>query len=389
MNDWTVRFVPSITAIGRQTWNAITGIEHPFTRYEFLGALELSGATTARTGWQVSHAVVARSGVPVAVMPLYIKSHSYGEYVFDFAWANAWESHGLDYYPKLVAAIPFTPVTGPRLCVAPGEDRGAVIKALLPAIDARMVELAASSCHFLFVQPKLADKFQESGVLTRRGVQFHWFNQDYSCFDDFLQRFNSRKRKAVRKERSGIAAQGITLQTYIGTDLSETLWDQFFTFYQMTYAKRSGHGGYLNREFFRQLGTSMSEHLVLVMASRGGRIVAGALSLRDADTLYGRYWGCVEDCANLHFEACYYQGIEFCIEHGLSRFDSGAQGEHKIQRGFEPVYTYSNHLIVDVRFKAAVSDFLTQEAAHTEGYRNSAAALLPYRQPDLVPDCSE
>lgn len=380
MENWVVRFLSSIAEIDRTTWNVISGTAHPFTRYEFLAALEYSGATTAGTGWQVSHAVISHGAVPVAVLPLYLKSHSYGEYVFDFAWADAWSRYGLSYYPKLVASIPFTPVTGPRLCIAANVDRAAVLSALLPALDARVAAMGASGWHVLFPRASLAERLAEHGTMTRRAVQFHWFNRDYACFDDFLARFTSRKRKNLRKERSKIAAQGITLRTCCGEAITEDLWDQFFTFYQLTYARRSGHGGYLNREFFRQIAATMGEHLVLVLASRAGRIIAGALSFRDSDTLYGRYWGCIEDCDFLHFEACYHQGIEYCIEQGLQHFDSGAQGEHKIQRGFEPVYTYSTHVIAEPSFRPAIAEFLREEGAHVDGHKTRASELLPYRE---------
>ena len=377
---WNLRFIASIDAVPAAQWNRIAATDYPFVRHEFLQALEHSGATTAATGWQVAHAVVYRHGVPVAFMPLYRKGHSYGEYVFDHAWAGAYHRHGMEYYPKLVAAIPFTPVTGARLCVADGVNEATVLRHLVDGIGTLLDEGGGSSWHVLFPQEALAESLVDSGLLLRRGVQFHWHNRGYRDFDDFLERFSSRKRKAVRRERARVAEQGLTLTTYSGAEITSEHWDHFFTFYQLTYAKRSGHGGYLNRSFFERIGTVMADQLVLVMARHDGREVGGALSLRDQHNLYGRYWGCTREFDNLHFEACYYRGIEYCIEHGLSRFDSGAQGEHKIQRGFEPCDTWSCHWIAHPGFRQAIERFLVEDGAEVERYRQAARELLPFKR---------
>ena len=377
---WNLRFIASIDAVPAAQWNRIAATDYPFVRHEFLQALEHSGATSAATGWQVAHAVVYRHGVPVAFMPLYRKGHSYGEYVFDHAWAGAYHRHGMEYYPKLVAAIPFTPVTGPRLCVADGVNEATVLRHLVDGIGTLLDEGGGSSWHVLFPQEALTRSLMDSGLLLRRGVQFHWHNRGYRDFDDFLERFSSRKRKAVRRERARVAEQGLTLTTYSGAEITSEHWDHFFTFYQLTYAKRSGHGGYLNRSFFERLGTVMADQLVLVMARHDGREVGGALSLRDQHNLYGRYWGCTREFDNLHFEACYYRGIEYCIEHGLSRFDSGAQGEHKIQRGFEPCDTWSCHWIAHPGFRQAIERFLVEDGAEVERYRQAARELLPFKR---------
>ncbi len=377
---WKLRFIASIDAVPAAQWNRIAATDYPFVRHEFLQALEHSGATTAATGWQVAHAVVYRHGVPVAFMPMYRKGHSYGEYVFDHAWAGAYHRHGMEYYPKLVAAIPFTPVTGPRLCVADGVNEATVLRHLVDGIGTLLDEGGGSSWHVLFPRQALAESLVDSGLLLRRGVQFHWHNRGYRDFDDFLERFSSRKRKAVRRERARVAEQGLTLTTYSGAEITTEHWDHFFTFYQLTYAKRSGHGGYLNRSFFERLGTVMADQLVLVMARHDGREVGGALSLRDQHNLYGRYWGCTREFDNLHFEACYYRGIEYCIEHGLSRFDSGAQGEHKIQRGFEPCDTWSCHWIAHPGFRQAIERFLVEDGAEVERYRQAARELLPFKR---------
>lgn len=377
---WKLRFLASIDELPAVQWNSLAGVDYPFLRHEFLQALEHTGATSAASGWQVSHAVLYRHGVPVALMPLYRKAHSYGEYVFDHAWASAYGRHGLSYYPKLVAAVPFTPVSGPRLCVRAGVSESEVLPRILEGIGEQLEAMEGSSWHVLFPRPELARSLSAHGLLLRRGVQFHWHNRGYRDFDDFLDQFNARKRKAVKRERARMGQQGLVLATFSGLDIKPEHWDHFFTFYQLTYARRSGHGGYLTRAFFERLGAVMPEQLVLVLARHGSRYVGGALSLRDSDTLYGRYWGCTQEFDSLHFEACYYRGIDYCIEHGLGRFDSGAQGEHKIQRGFEPCDTWSGHWIAHPGFRRAIERFLIEEEAAIADYREAASDLLPFRR---------
>jgi len=315
-------------------------------------------------------------------MPLYLKSHSYGEYVFDWSWADAWQRNGLDYYPKLVTAIPFTPATGPRLCLAGGYNNKDVIPVLVAAIRKMADERHISSWHFLFPEPEMAGMLEKEGLHQRTAAQFHWFNDGFGSFDDFLSTFSSRKRKNLRRERSRVREQGFELQTLCGAEIGERQWDQFYRFYQLTYAKRSGHGGYLSKTFFTHTAASMGDQAIMVLAHLAGEAVAGALFFRSNDTLYGRYWGCLQEYDCLHFEACYYQGIEYCIANGLKRFDPGAQGEHKIQRGFRPVKTFSNHWIADARFSAAIADFTKQERAHIEDYLEQTSTLLPFRAVD-------
>jgi hypothetical protein len=341
--------------------------------------MEHSGATTARSGWQPRHLLVHQHNVLIAVMPLYLKSHSYGEFVFDWSWADAYRQHGLAYYPKLLAAIPYTPATGPRLCVKEGEDFGVIAEHVVKALYQQAGDSGASSIHILFPPPASKDVFQQQGLQPRLGVQFHWFNQGYNSFDDFLATFSSRKRKNLRKERQRVCAQGLELEILEGSQISSELWRVFYNFYQMTYAKRSGHGGYLELPFFQQVAASMPENLVLVMAKYQQRYIAGALNFRDSKTLYGRYWGCIQEFDHLHFEACYYQGIEYCIANKLERFDPGAQGEHKIQRGFRPVRTWSNHWLADPQFQRAVSDFIQRETPAMERYLDDASELLPFK----------
>jgi len=377
--EFTAEFLSSLEQIPAAQWNAITGEDYPFLRHEFLYGLEQTGCTTAETGWQPCHAVLRQDKEVMAVMPLYLKSHSYGEYVFDWAWADAWQRSGLHYYPKLVSAIPFTPATGPRLCTVPGLDLTEGYRAMLQAIRQLAERRDISSWHLLFPEQAVAGQLLQEGLHRRTATQFHWFNQGYGCFEDFLATFNSRKRKSLRKERNRVKEQGLQLRTLGGGDIGERQWQQFYRFYQLTYAKRSGHGGYLSREFFMETAAGMGDQAVMVLAYLENEAVAGALYFRSSDTLYGRYWGCEQEFDCLHFEACYYQGIEYCIAHKLARFDPGAQGEHKIQRGFQPIPTWSNHWIADPRLSAAVGDFTRQEERHTEEYRKEAAKLLPFK----------
>ena len=376
-----VKFLKSINEVTAEDWNAITGSDYPFMRYEFLHALEISGATCEKTGWVVHHAMVYQNQQWVAVMPLYLKYHSYGEYVFDFQWAEAYQRNGTDYYPKLISAIPFTPATGPRLCIKPGLKKEVVWEYLVEAIKKYSYAEKISSWHCLFPNEIESGELEPFGVPQRTGVQFHWFNNNYQTFDDFLLDFNSRKRKNLKKERKKVIDQNLKIERLEGCQITDEIWQRFYHFYQLTYAKRSGHGGYLGIEFFIELGRRMPEQLMMVLAKKNDRIIAAALSLKDSTTLYGRYWGCYEEYDFLHFEACYYQGIEYCIEQGLERFDPGAQGEHKIQRGFRPVYTYSNHFIRDERFRSAINRFLKEEKPYINGYYQDAESYLPFKKP--------
>ena len=379
------RLLHSLRSIGRDAWNAVAGTHYPFLRHEFLLALEESGCTDAESGWQPCHVTLYRAGKLIALMPLYLKSHSYGEYVFDWSWAEAWHRNGRSYYPKLLTAIPFTPATGPRLCIADGENIQTTTAALLAAVQKLAEDQDLSSWHVLFPTPAEADQLEALGASTRTGSQFHWFNDDYATFDDFLGAFNSRKRKALKRERRRVAEQSIHLETREGRDIREADWDRFYHFYQMTYAKRSGHGGYLNRDFFLQVGSELPEHCVMVLAHLDGSPVAGSLCFRSDDTLFGRYWGCARELDCLHFEACYYQGIEYCIREGLRRFDPGAQGEHKIQRGFTPIQTLSSHWIADPAFARAIEDFTRRESRHTDAYIEQASDYLPFRREESAP----
>ena len=378
--DITAQFLTSLAQIEPGDWNDITGADYPFLRHEFLYGLEATGCTDADTGWQPCHLVLRDSTGILAVLPLYLKSHSYGEYVFDWSWADAWRQRGLSYYPKLVTAVPFTPATGPRLCTRDGIDNADAWRMAQQAVQEFAQRQEISSWHVLFPQQDVSSMLLERGLHRRTATQFHWFNDDYSSFDDFLAGFTSRKRKSLKRERTRVQEQGLVLRTLTGEEIGTREWAQFYRFYQMTYAKRSGHGGYLNRAFFTETAPSLGEQVIMVLAYLEEEAVAGALYFRSSDTLYGRYWGCEREFDCLHFEACYYQGIEYCIRHGLSRFDPGAQGEHKIQRGFRPIHTWSNHWIADPQLSAAVGDFTRREEGHSEAYREDASSLLPFRQ---------
>jgi len=374
-----IELIESLAQVTAAAWNDVAGIDYPFTRHEFLFALEDSGAANADSGWQASHVLVKRNDNLIAVMPLYEKNHSYGEYVFDWSWADAYRRHGYNYYPKLICAIPFTPATGPRLCIRSGENYAEIAAAVIEFLQQKISRSAYSSLHILFPQQTEIAAFSACGLSERSGVQYHWRNDNYADFDAFLATFNSRKRKGLRRERERVVAQGLTLRVLEGAQIGARDWELFHHFYQMTYAKRSGHRGYLNAKFFQLIGAQLQEHIVLTFAELGDKTVAGALYFRDSQTLYGRYWGCLHEFDGLHFEACYYQGIEYCIRNGLQRFDPGAQGEHKIQRGFAPVATRSYHWIENPPFRAAIDNFLTAESIDLERYIEEAKTLLPFR----------
>jgi predicted N-acyltransferase len=334
---------------------------NPFISHAFLSALEGSGAASRETGWLPRHLLLEDgNGLLVGAVPCYLKSHSFGEYVFDHGWADAYERAGRRYYPKLQAAVPFTPVTGKRLLVRPGPDIAEREAILLKAATTLTEQSGVSSLHVTFLtEPewRLAGKL---GLLQRTDQQFHWRNEGYSSFEDFLGALASRKRKAIRKERRDALDGGIDIEWVSGSDLKEAHWDAFFAFYMDTGARKWGTP-YLNRECFSRLGETMAAQILLVLAKRGGRAIAGALNVIGADALYGRYWGAIEEHPCLHFEVCYYQAIDFAIQHRLARVEAGAQGQHKLARGYLPVPTYSAHYIADLGLRRAVGDFLRRE----------------------------
>lgn len=362
-----VSVLPAISAVAGEEWDACAGADNPFLSHDFLNALEESGSVRSETGWLPRHlAVNDRNGRLAAAMPLYLKGHSRGEYVFDWGWADAYERAGGRYYPKLLSAVPFTPVTGPRMLVRPDIDRTRAEEILAGGIVALMNQLNVATAHVNFLTRAEWDRLGSFGFLKRTGLQYHWQNDNYASFDDFLAALSSRKRKAIRKERRQVTDSDLVIRRLVGREIEERHWDAFFHFYMDTSDRKWG-SPYLNRTFFSLLGERMAERVLLVMAERDGRPVAGALNMIGSDTLYGRNWGCTEDYKFLHFEACYYQAIDFAIERGLATVEAGAQGQHKIQRGYLPVETYSAHLIVDDGFRDAVEDFLhreTRQVAH-------------------------
>ncbi|MDD1611718.1 MAG: GNAT family N-acetyltransferase [Methylococcaceae bacterium] len=374
-----VRQIRSITEIAAPEWNALIGSEYPFIRHEFLEALELSGSVSEQTGWMPGHLVVEERDEVIALLPMYLKSHSFGEYVFDQQWAAAYRQHGLAYYPKWLTAIPFTPCPGPRLLLKHSADQGRVMLLLLDFIQGISLEQDISSWHCLFPSEQQAEQWRTLGMLRREGMQFHWFNRGYRDFDDYLDAFTAAKRKMVRRERRKVEEAGIELRRVPGNQAAEAEWQAFYRFYQLTYLKNASKP-YLTPDFFMRCATAMGERMLLTLAVKCGETVAAALSFIGGDTLYGRYWGCSEAYDALHFEACYYQGLDYCIEHGLKRFDSGAQGEHKIARGFEPVLTYSSHWLKDARFAGAVERFLQHEQQAVRAYRLNAADYLPFKK---------
>jgi len=376
-----IRFISSITEVDKHSWNLLWP-DYPFTRHEFLLALENNRCTTAKTGWQVSHLVVEEGTNLLAAAPLYLKTDSWGEFVFDWAWANAYERSGLNYYPKLVNAIPFTPATGPRIgyqAELSEELKTNINREIILACQKNVSDSGGSGFHCLFPDKDLTRSLKDTNLLQRFACQFHWFNNNYHSFNDFLGSLNSRKRKAIKRERQKTIDAGVEISTLQGDEVSKEDWHNFFLFYHTTYIKKSGALGYLNKEFFEELAHTMPQSIVMVVARKKGRTIASALCFKDKDALYGRYWGCSEEVDCLHFELCYYQGIEYAIEKGLQRFDSGAQGEHKIQRGFTPVYTTSFHHLENPDFHCAVAAFVKAEKQELEKYMQEIKRLMPFK----------
>ncbi len=354
------RIVASAGELAARDWNRLDTGDNPFLLHEFLRALEESECVGAAAGWLPQYLIAEEDGRLAGAVPLYRKSHSYGEYVFDWAWAEAYGRAGLRYYPKLVAAVPFTPVTGPRLLVAPGFDAGRVREALARAALDLARATKASSLHWLFTTPDDNRTLASSGLMERRGSQFHWWNRGYGDFDDFLAGFTSEKRKKVKRERRFVREAGVVMEVRDGPELAPRDWATFHTFYHATIRK---HGAipYLNRPFFDAIARTMPERIVMVFARRDNDVVACALNLRSRDTLYGRYWGGDDAIHSLHFETCYYTPIEYCIARGLHRFEAGAQGTHKLARGLEPIATTSMHWLAHPEFAHAIEKYLARE----------------------------
>ncbi|WP_375421257.1 GNAT family N-acetyltransferase [uncultured Sphingomonas sp.] len=375
MTALIARLADGVAAIPADQWDACAGTGNPFVGHAFLAALEASGSVGARTGWQPIPIVVDDAdGVPVAIAPAYGKSHSQGEYVFDHGWADAWERAGGAYYPKLQVAAPFSPVPGPRLLLR-DESAG---PALIAGIEAVTNQHKLSGAHATFIAPSQLPLFESAGWLIRQGTQFHWANDGYASFDDFLAALASRKRKAIRKERAA-AVEGLTIRHLTGAAIEPRHWDAFWRFYQDTGSRKWGQP-YLTRSFFPLLGEALGDRVLLILAERDGVPIAGALNLIGDDTLYGRYWGCTEEVPFLHFELCYYQAIDAAIARGLKTVEAGAQGEHKLARGYVPVPTWSAHYIPDRGFRRAIADFLARERASVAADQEYLGELTPFRR---------
>jgi predicted N-acyltransferase len=383
VTPFRARFLHSIADIDATVWNSLAGARQPFLQHEFLAALEQSGCAAPRTGWTPRHLVLEDArGHAVGAMPLYRKSHSRGEFVFDFSWANAYAQHGLPYYPKLLTAVPFTPVRGPRLLVQPGPEAALVTDALIRAATAHARSEGLSSWHVLFPEESNLSTLVAAGLIERRDCQFHWFNQGYDSFDAFLSTFTAEKRKKAKRERRRVAEAGIDFDTRLGGDMDAALWKAVYAFYADTF-HRHGHDPYLNLDFFKRIAAALPDRLMLKIARQAGDPIAVAIFFIGSDALYGRYWGAGGNYHSLHFETCYYQGIEFCIEKGLQRFEPGTQGEHKVPRGFVPTLMGSAHDIVDPRFSSAIRDYAAREARGVDHYAAAVNEHVPYhRAPD-------
>ena len=375
-----VEFLNSIEDISKEDWDGTFNNAYPFLKYEFLKCLEITKCVSSDQGWQPLHAIVTEKEKVIAVMPLYIKTDSQGEFIFDWSWADAYYRNGLEYYPKLVSSIPFTPATGPRILFSNNSKREVIVNKISESLKKLSEDQKFSSVHILLAEKEEINQFSQEDFSLRTSYSFHWFNNNYRNFDMFLEDMTSRQRKNIKKERGKILQQDVTLSRIKGSEITVEMMEIFYQFYQVTYLKR-GMRGYLNFDFFKTIIKVIPESIMLVLAeNKNGNFVAGALNFYDDKKLYGRYWGCLEEYDSLHFETCYYQGIEFCIENELESFDPGVQGEHKIKRGFCPIETYSAHWIKDIRFKEAIDDFLEKERAHILEYNQDRKVLLPFKK---------
>ena len=374
----TVSLHRSLSDITATDWDALNTDKHPFLSHAFLSALEESGSVGSDTGWDPLHLTISNEdGMLIAAAPHYLKHHSYGEYIFDHSWAHALERAGGAYYPKSLSAIPFTPVPGPRFLSHPAHPQ--IIGALISALEGLCNQNQLSSSHVNFIEPETQEMLEQSGWLIRSGIQFHWHNDGYADFDAFLAALSSRKRKNIKKERASLQMAGVSFSALTGDALKAKHWDAFYQFYMATIDKKWG-GAYLTRGFFDQISQTMPDQILLVIAEKSGEMIAGALNFIGADALYGRNWGCTKDVPNLHFETCYYQAIDFAITHKLARVEAGAQGMHKVQRGYLPVETKSAHYIANVDFREAISRFLQQEDRHIKSDASAINEQTPFRR---------
>jgi predicted N-acyltransferase len=369
----------SIDELDAREWNALGGDRNPFLRHEFFAALEHTGCIGGQTGWDPCYFSLRDTQGLAAAVPAFRKSHSYGEFVFDFAWAQAYSRFGNRYYPKLTVGVPFTPATGPRLLVRADLDAAAVAKRLLADIEAYATSRSLSSVHALFIDEPAHRAFEQAGWLIRRDCQFHWTNHNYPSFEAYLDTFTADKRKKAKRERRRVAEAGIAFETRLGADLDERTLDHVYAFHRDTF-RRHGHEPYLTRAFFSEAARTMGDALMVKLAVRAAEPVAAAIFFWTKHALFGRYWGAADAYNSLHFEACYHQGIEFCIENQVARFEPGTQGEHKVSRGFEPTLTWSAHFIGNRRFRDAIEDYLAREGASVDAYAEEVQAHVPYKQ---------
>ncbi|MBB3522931.1 GNAT family N-acetyltransferase [Rhizobium redzepovicii] len=387
-DELSIRVERSFTAISPESWSRLSGASktcptlayNPFVSHAFLSSLEESGSASAETGWLGHHLLLeTERGELIGALPGYLKSHSQGEYVFDHGWADAFERAGGRYYPKLQCSIPFTPATGPRLLVAEGLQRLPIQSAIAESLKEVVRRLGISSAHVTFVPDEEIGVFEMDGYLHRTDQQFHFINDGYANHEAFLETLASRKRKALRKERRAALENGISIEWLTGRDLTERIWDQFFKFYMDTGGRKWGRP-YLTRKFYSLIGERMADDILLVMAKRDGRYIAGAINFIGGDTLYGRHWGCVEDHPFLHFEVCYHQAIDFALSKGLKRVEAGAQGEHKLARGYLPVTTHSAHYVAHAGLRRAIGDYLARERADVEQMSELLSEHSPFRK---------
>lgn len=367
----------AIADIAAAEWNAVAGDEYPFLRHEFLLAAEQTGSVSADAGWIPRHLTVEKDGTLLGAMPLYEKDHSWGEFVFDWAWARAYEHAGLPYYPKLVSAVPFTPAPSRRLLLA--ENAGAdVARVLIDGAIALAEKTGCSSLHILFPLEDELPLFRDAGLRVRKDCQFHWENRDYADFDAFLQTFTAVKRKKARRDRRRVSEAGIQFRRLRGADLDKDTWETVFRMISITFMRR-GSLPYYDLDFFLRIAAALPDNILVILAEQDGQPIAAAVFYESASTLYGRYWGSTGYHNALHFETCYYQGIEYCIDKGLQRFEPGTQGEHKISRGFAPVYTWSAHWLAHPEFLSAIGDYLEEEGHHVDRYVDAVDSHSPYR----------
>lgn len=375
----TIEICHQLSDVPVDQWNALGDDDNPFIRHEFLNALEQHDCLGEEHGW-LPHHILCRDddGRLMGAVPMYLKDNSYGEFVFDWGWADAYYRNGLEYYPKLVVSIPYTPAQGPRLLLHPEADQEAVASELIEASLALAEDMGLPSLHYLFTQEDDTRRLEDKGLLLRLGVQYHWHNQDYRDFDHYLERFSSKKRKNVRQERRKVRDAGVEIEVFHGDEIDEALWDTIHHYYRVTFHKKSGYPT-LSKGFFQSVARDMPRSLVVFMARHEGRYVAASICFRGKSVLYGRHWGCDQRFDSLHFELCYYQGLDYAIREGLKHFEPGAQGEHKVSRGFEPTRTWSAHWIAHPQFRQAIGDHLAREQRAMEDYIETLQDHLPFK----------